>query len=166
MAVTTKGRWRGVTQALGGIRRRMRGRLRWPAAAILVLAVAATAGSLGYDRYRASRLADSARRAFAERRYEAAREPLRLWLDRRPRSAEAHYYRAWLALADDRPPEAAEATRRRRSWASTGPRSRFCRASIRPVADASATPSPCCAGRTPRIGSRAPRSPASWPAST
>ena len=52
------------------------------------------------------------RRAFAERRYEAAREPLRHWLDRHPRSAEAHYYRAWLALVDDRPPEVAEATKR------------------------------------------------------
>jgi Flp pilus assembly protein TadD len=112
MAVTTKGRWRGVTLALRGVNSRMRSTLRWPAAALIVLAVAATAGYLGYGRYRVSRLADSVRRDFAERRYEAAREPLRRWLDQSPRSGESQYYRAWLGLVDDRPPEVDEALRR------------------------------------------------------
>jgi Flp pilus assembly protein TadD len=85
---------------------------RWPAAALVALALAAAAGYFGYDRYRASRLADSVRRAFAEHRYDDARGPLQRWLDRRPRSGEARYYEAWLALVDDRPHEAAEAVRR------------------------------------------------------
>jgi tetratricopeptide (TPR) repeat protein len=75
--------------------------------AVLVLAVVvvvAAAGSyFAYDRYQLSRLAGSVRRSFAARRLDEARGPLERWLRERPRSGEAQYYRAWLALFEDRP---------------------------------------------------------------
>ena len=112
MAVTTKGAMAGRDPGPGGHRAPgCRGRLRWPAAAIPVLAVAATAVGLGYDRYRALRLADSVRRVFAARRYEAARGPCGAG-SIGARSAEAHYYRAWLALADDARPRRPRPSRR------------------------------------------------------
>jgi predicted Zn-dependent protease len=78
-----------------------------------LLGIAATAGGyLGYQQFRVSRLADSVRRSFAARRYDEARASLQRWLDERPRSGEAQYYRAWLALADKRPREAVEAAER------------------------------------------------------
>jgi tetratricopeptide (TPR) repeat protein len=80
---------------------------------VAAVAVAAAAGAyLAYDQYRLSRLAGSVRRSFAGRRYEEAREPLRRWLSRRPRSAEAQFYRAWLALTGDQAEEAARAIER------------------------------------------------------
>ena len=81
---------------------------------VIALAVATVGGYFGYEQYRVSRLSDSVRRSFASRRYDEARRPLRRWLEERPRSAEAHYYRAWLALADDRPAEVVQAVRRAR----------------------------------------------------
>jgi predicted Zn-dependent protease len=82
---------------------------------VFVLALAAAAGGyFGYRQFRIARLADSVRRLFAARRYDEARPRLKRWLDERPGSAEAHFYRAWLALADDRPPEAVEAVERAR----------------------------------------------------
>jgi tetratricopeptide (TPR) repeat protein len=62
--------------------------------------------------FRASRLAGSVRRAFAARRYDMARGLLDRWIMNQPRSGEAQYYRAWLALADDRPPDVVEAVER------------------------------------------------------
>ena len=112
MAVTTKGRWRGVTQALGGIRRRMRaasdGRRRRP-----------RPGGRGGRRLlrlrRVPRLAPGrfgrgvrSRRVATTRREDPCGSG---WIER-PRSGEAHYYRAWLALVDERPPEAVEAVER------------------------------------------------------
>jgi tetratricopeptide (TPR) repeat protein len=79
---------------------------------LIGLMVAAVGGYLGYEQYRIGRLADSVRRLFAARRYDEGRAPLRHWLEERPRSAEAHYYRAWLALAEDRPAEVVEAVQR------------------------------------------------------
>jgi tetratricopeptide (TPR) repeat protein len=85
---------------------------RGPVAGLLALVVVALGGYFGYEQYRLARRVDSVRRLFAARRYDEAREPLRRWLDERPRSAEAHSYRAWLALVDDRPPEVVDAVRR------------------------------------------------------
>lgn len=73
----------------------------------LILAIVAAAGCyLGYQQYRVSRWAGVVGRAFRAHRYEAAREPLRRWLRERPQSAEAAYYRVWLALVDQDPDEA------------------------------------------------------------
>ena len=71
--------------------------------------VAAAGAYFAYDWYQLSRLAGSVRRSFAARRYDEARGPLKRWIRQRPRSAEAQYYRAWLALVDDQPSEAVEA---------------------------------------------------------
>jgi tetratricopeptide (TPR) repeat protein len=79
------------------------------AGVLIALAVAAVGGYLGFAQYRVARLADSVRLSFAARRYGEARGPLQRWLAERPRSGEAQYYRAWLALADERPSEAVEA---------------------------------------------------------
>jgi tetratricopeptide (TPR) repeat protein len=95
-----------------GARPRPRTGWRAPVTGLLALVVVAVGGYIGYERYRLGRRGDSVRRLFAERRYDEAREPLKHWLDERPRSAEAHFYRAWLALVDDRPPEVVEAVRR------------------------------------------------------
>jgi tetratricopeptide (TPR) repeat protein len=46
---------------------------------------------------------------FAARHYDQAGEPLRRWLSERPGSAEAHYYKGWLALALDQPRDTIEA---------------------------------------------------------
>jgi Flp pilus assembly protein TadD len=92
-----RGRWGGRPGALG---------------ILIALSVVVIGGYFGYQRYRTWRLADSVRRLFAARRYDEARGPLKRWLDERPTSGEAHYYRAWLALVDDHPPEVVEAVRR------------------------------------------------------
>jgi tetratricopeptide (TPR) repeat protein len=95
-----------------------RGKWKWPgrhrlaAAAAMLVIVASAGGYLGYAHYRVARLADSVRRSFASRRYDEARASLQRWLDERPRSAEAQYYRAWLAMADQQPREAVEAVER------------------------------------------------------
>ncbi len=77
-------------------------------AAVLVLVGMAAAAYLVYDQYRVSRVARTVRQLFAAREYGPAREPLRQWLSERPGSAEAHYYKAWLALALDQPGEVIE----------------------------------------------------------
>src|SRR5437868_4864194 len=79
------------------------------AALILVLAVGSAGAYIAYDQYRLWRLAGTVRRSFAAHRYDEAREPLQRWLRQRPRSAEAQYYRAWLALIVEQPGEAAKA---------------------------------------------------------
>ncbi len=79
-------------------------------AAVLILAVVAAAlAYFGYDRYQLSRLAGSVRQSFAARRHDEARALLKRWIDERPSSAEAQFFRAWLALIEDQPGEAADA---------------------------------------------------------
>jgi tetratricopeptide (TPR) repeat protein len=51
----------------------------------------------------------SARQAFAARDFVQARLITQAWLEARPTSGEAHYYRARLALVEDRPRDAVEA---------------------------------------------------------
>jgi len=78
---------------------------------LVVLAVAGLAGAayFAYDYYQVRRLALTVRHSLAARRNEEAREPLGHWLAKRPHSGEAHYYRAWLALAVEERDEAAVA---------------------------------------------------------
>jgi tetratricopeptide (TPR) repeat protein len=96
-----------VASNLGSTAKPMLGRRPWWPTATAVVVIAACAGVYGgYRQYRVSRLAHSVRECFAERRFAAAREPLSRWLLARPSSGEAHYYRGWLALVDDNPPEA------------------------------------------------------------
>jgi tetratricopeptide (TPR) repeat protein len=78
---------------------------------LVVLAAAglAAAAYFAYDYDQVRRLARTVRQSLASRRYEEAREPLRRWLAKRPDSGEAHYYRAWSALAVDQRDEAAVA---------------------------------------------------------
>jgi tetratricopeptide (TPR) repeat protein len=83
---------------------------------LIVSVVALGAGAIfGYQQYRASRLARMVRSLFASRRYDAADGPLKRWLEMQPGSAEAHYYKAWDALAKNEPREAVEAVDRARS---------------------------------------------------
>ncbi len=83
----------------------------------LVLGVAAIAAVavFGFQQYRVFRVAQLVRTAFAAHRYEIAREPLGRWLQMKPASAEAHYYEAWGALANNQPREAVQAVDRARS---------------------------------------------------
>src|SRR4029077_6599012 len=77
---------------------------------VLILAVVAAAGAyFAYDQYQVHRLARTVRQSFAAYRYEEAREPLQRWLRERPRSAEAPYYKAWLALTASEPAQIVEA---------------------------------------------------------
>jgi tetratricopeptide (TPR) repeat protein len=78
----------------------------------MAMAAVAAGAYFGLRGYRIARLADSVRRSFAARRYDEARGPLGRWLAERPDSGEAQYYRAWLALAEDRPREVVEAAGR------------------------------------------------------
>jgi tetratricopeptide (TPR) repeat protein len=86
---------------------------RWNTAlsAIAVLSLSVLAAGLyyAYAEYRLSRIARAVRQEFAARNINAAREPLRRWLELRPQSGEAHYYHGWQALADDQPHVAVEA---------------------------------------------------------
>jgi tetratricopeptide (TPR) repeat protein len=66
----------------------------------------ALAACLASGPFRVARLARTVRLLASEGRYEEAREPLRRWLEERPRSAEALYYKARLELAAERPAEA------------------------------------------------------------
>jgi tetratricopeptide (TPR) repeat protein len=88
-----------IAKAEGAYRR------RWKVVAAVV-AIAAVAGYLAYRELYVNRLAHSVRKCFADRRFVAAREPLARWLAARPSSGEAHYYRAYSALAADNAPEA------------------------------------------------------------
>jgi tetratricopeptide (TPR) repeat protein len=88
--------------------------LRGRPVALCMLAAFVLAGvtALTYfvcDQYRFIGLVRAVRQSFAARQIEKAREPLRHWLALRPRAAEAHYYRAWEALALDQPDQAVQA---------------------------------------------------------
>jgi tetratricopeptide (TPR) repeat protein len=74
-----------------------------------LVAVTATGAALAYQQYRVLRWAGVVRRSFAARRYQEARTALHRWLRERPHSAEAAYYRAWLALVDQDPDAAVRA---------------------------------------------------------
>ena len=87
-------------------------------AAVLVAVLGAAGSYLAYDRYQAARLAGSVRGLFAARRYDEARGLIQRWIRERPRSAEAQYYSAWLALVDDQPMEASEPSKRHHGWVS------------------------------------------------
>ena len=79
----------------------------------VILVVTAVGGTyLAYEEYRSNRLALTVREAFAARRIEEARGPLRNWLAIRPGSGEALSYRLdqatraierWRSLAPDDP---------------------------------------------------------------
>jgi predicted Zn-dependent protease len=78
------------------------------AVAGLVLVLVVTGAYFAYDRYAVSRLAGSVRGLLAARRYDEARGLVQRWIRERPRSAEAQYCRAWLALVDQQAEEAVE----------------------------------------------------------
>jgi tetratricopeptide (TPR) repeat protein len=75
----------------------------------LVVVIAGVGAYFAYDWYQVSRLAGSVRRSFTAHRYDEARGFLSRWIRERPRSAEAQYYQAWLALIDEKPSEAVAA---------------------------------------------------------
>ena len=81
---------------------------RTVAVLILIVVLAAIGGYFAYDRYEVSRLAGSVRGLLAARRYDEARGLVQRWVRERPRSGEAQYYRAWLALVNQQPREAVE----------------------------------------------------------
>ena len=80
--------------------------------AIIVTLLAATAGTFfAFGRYRTFQLGSQVRESFAAGRYETARPQLERWLKEQPGSGEAQYYKAWDALAQNKPKEAVEAHR-------------------------------------------------------
>ena len=90
-------------------RRPLRKRVFSKLVAVMLVAAAAGGTNLVYEEYRTNRLACTVRDAFAARRIEEARGPLRQWLAIRPGSGEAFYYKAWAAMAADQPGEAMQA---------------------------------------------------------
>jgi tetratricopeptide (TPR) repeat protein len=99
------GKQRSVSVAVTVPTRRVR---TWVAALVVLGGMTAAAYS-AIAQYRVSQLAGTVRKTFAARHYDQAREPLERWLAERPHSAEANYYRGWLALAFDQPRIAIEA---------------------------------------------------------
>ncbi len=81
---------------------------RTVAVLILILVLAAIGGYFAYDRYEVARLSGSVRGLLVARHYDEARGLVQRWIRERPRSAEAQYYRAWLALVNQQPREAVE----------------------------------------------------------
>jgi predicted Zn-dependent protease len=75
----------------------------------IILGTALGGGYLAYKKYQVIRLSKTVRELTETRRYEECRQPLRMWLATQPSSAEAHYYQARLALANNQPHEASEA---------------------------------------------------------
>jgi Flp pilus assembly protein TadD len=87
--------------------RRRRGNVMvWSGALALILAGLAAGAYFAYDQYRVIVLSRAVRGCFAARQYQVASGLLQRWLALRPRSSEAHYYKAWQALALDQPAEA------------------------------------------------------------
>ncbi len=80
-------------------------RRHYKRAAVLALALAVAAATRAYVAYDGYRRSESVRRSLVARRLDEARGLLERWLRKRPQSGEAQYYRAWLALIDDRPEE-------------------------------------------------------------
>jgi tetratricopeptide (TPR) repeat protein len=68
-----------------------------------------------FQQYQVSRLARVVRSSFTSRRYDFAESHLRRWLERQPASAEAQYYKAWDALAKNKPQEVVMAVDRARN---------------------------------------------------
>jgi tetratricopeptide (TPR) repeat protein len=83
-------------------------RLRLKVLAVLLLIGAGGALYLAYEQFRVIRLARAVRQSFAARRIAESREPVRRWLTIQPNAAEAHYYKAWAAMAADQLGEAFE----------------------------------------------------------
>src|SRR5947209_20614212 len=73
--------------------------------ALAGVGIATALAWLGVDQAAINRAAGAARRAVADRRYDEAEAPLARWLQSRPGAAEAHYLKARIALARDRPRE-------------------------------------------------------------
>src|SRR5262249_18370561 len=69
--------------------------------AVVALAAVALGGYFGWGEYLVWRAARRVRAAMAARQFAGAREPLQRWLAASRSSAEAHYYQARLALADN-----------------------------------------------------------------
>jgi predicted Zn-dependent protease len=97
-----------VTAEIRPRRSAKRGVLLKVVGVFLLLAMAAGL-YFAYRQVRLIRLARSVRQGFAARHIDEAREPLKRWLALQPGSGEAHYYKAWAALAADLPGEAFEA---------------------------------------------------------
>ena len=81
-------------------------RLRVKVFAVLIVIGAAGALYLTYEQFRVIRLARAVRQSFAARRLAESRALLQRWLAIQPGSAEAHYYKAWAAMAADQLGEA------------------------------------------------------------
>ena len=78
--------------------------------ALVIVPMAIVAVSfVAFAQYREARQIQSVRELFAARRFDQARKPLERWLTARPSSGEAYYYKAWLAITDDRPRDAVDA---------------------------------------------------------
>jgi tetratricopeptide (TPR) repeat protein len=90
--------------------RRQHGKVvRRIAVVAIVLAGLPAAAYFAYDAYRVIDVSRAARRSFATRQYKIAAKPLARWLALRPRSGEAHYYKAWQAMALNQPEQVVEA---------------------------------------------------------
>jgi tetratricopeptide (TPR) repeat protein len=104
----------GVTCPSGPARRSrsIRSKATLVVALVIFPPAVAVASYFAIAKYREAHRIESIRELFAARHYDQAREPLRRWLAARSSLGEAHYYEAWLAVADDRSREAFEAIER------------------------------------------------------
>jgi tetratricopeptide (TPR) repeat protein len=83
---------------------------RWLCLTLVVSILIVVGGSIAVRELRVSRHARAVRSAIETRHFTAAEGPLQQWLKMSPSSAEAHYYRARLALGTNRPQQALQAT--------------------------------------------------------
>ncbi len=90
------------------------GRARWLVVAVGVTLVLVAVGVLIRGEVAARSAARATRRALADRRFAEAEVALGRWLRARPRSAEAHYLKARVALGLGRPQEAVDELARAR----------------------------------------------------
>jgi hypothetical protein len=104
-----------VEMITSGRRSPRSGRLGLKIVAALGLILSAAGLYLAYGKYRVGRLAHTVRQAFASRQIDEARDDLDRWLAIEPGSGEAHYFRAWGAMAHDRPGDAFQAIDRART---------------------------------------------------
>jgi tetratricopeptide (TPR) repeat protein len=88
--------------------------IRFWIAIIITLLAASAGGFFAVGQSRTSHLAGQVRNSFTAGRYETARPQLERWFLNQPASGEAQYYKAWDALAQNKPKEAVEAIDRAR----------------------------------------------------
>jgi len=99
-----------VTQeAIAPTSRMWQPKRRWIGLTLVLSTLIVVGGSIALREYKVSRQARAVRLAIKSRQFTEAMGPLQQWLKMSPNSAEAHYYRARLALSTNRLQQATQA---------------------------------------------------------